>query len=352
MADVSALMLAPSSSLRDVILLLERTAKGIALVVDERRQLLGTVTDGDIRRAMLAGMGVDAPLHGLLARRVGTPITMPVGTPPADLLRVMNERMVRHLPLVNEAGLVEDIALLSEMARDLDLPLRAVVMAGGFGTRLRPLTERLPKPMLPVGERPLLELIINQFRQAGIHRVNLTTHYKADLITQHFGDGKNFGVEIEYVKEDQPLGTAGALGLMEGCMEPLLVVNGDILTRVDFRAMLQYHREHRAQMTVAVRAHEVPIPFGVIETEGVQVTRVVEKPRITHFVSAGIYLVDPAVCGQVPRGEPTNMPDLINRLVAQGKMVVSFPVHEYWMDIGQTEDYRQALVDVERGMLG
>jgi NDP-sugar pyrophosphorylase family protein len=242
---------------------------------------------------------------------------------------------------------VVDVALLNDLVKEEELPLRAVVMAGGYGTRLRPITEELPKPMLPIGDRPLLELTLQQLRDAGIKRVNLATHYKRDIIANHFGDGHNFGVKIRYVEEDQPLGTAGALGLIETSEDPLLVINGDVVTRVDFHAMLDFHRHHRADMTVAVRQHEVQLPHGVVETDGLAITGISEKPILRHFMNAGIYLLNPEMCRFVPSGRRYDMTDLISRLIAEGCRVVSFPIREYWLDIGQVEDYQKALRDFE-----
>jgi NDP-sugar pyrophosphorylase family protein len=204
----------------------------------------------------------------------------------------------------------------------------------------------MPKPMLPVAGRPLMERIIDQLRDAGIHRVNVTTHYMPDKIRDHFGDGTAFGVDLQYVNEEKPLGTAGALALMEAPSEPLLVINGDILTQVDFRALIAYHQEHHAQMTVAVRRYEVAVPYGVIECDdGPIVRRVSEKPRLGFLVNAGIYLIEPSACSEVPNGERFEMTDLIEKLIRVGKTVVSFPVREYWLDIGQLEHYQQAQID-------
>lgn len=353
MTDLAQLLMAPHSSIREVMACIDRNAKGIALIVDEERHLIGTVTDGDIRRAILAEMDLSLPVRKLLEQRTATPypqpITAVVGTSDAELLRLMNKHLVRHIPLVDEEGRAVDIALLSDLLQEYELSLTAVVMAGGYGTRLRPLTEEIPKPMLPVGGRPLLEQIVEQLRRAGIRRVNITTHYKAEIIAQHFGDGRRFGVEIEYVQEDQPLGTAGALSLLHGSDEPILVINGDILTRVDFRAMLDFHREHRADMTVAVRQYEFRVPYGVIETNGAIVAGITEKPVMQHFINAGIYLLNPGVCQFIPNSRPYDMPDLISRLIAEQRRVVSFPIREYWLDIGHIEDYHKALADVENG---
>jgi NDP-sugar pyrophosphorylase family protein len=204
------------------------------------------------------------------------------------------------------------------------------------------LTDVTPKPMLHIGERPLLELIVERLRDAGIRRVSMATHYHADQIADHFGSGESFGVDIHYVKEERPLGTAGALGLLAASDEPLLVVNGDILTRVDFRAFLHFHREHQADMTVAVREHEIAFPFGVVEIDGILVRGIQEKPVFRQLVNAGIYLLEPKVQRLVLAGEPDDMVKLIERLVAGGGRVVAFPIRESWLDVGGVEAYEQA----------
>jgi dTDP-glucose pyrophosphorylase len=332
---------------------IDRSGKGIALVLDEERHLLATVTDGDIRRAILAGMDLDLRVSELIDRRShghgSRPVTASLGTPNDELLHTMNEMGLRHVPLVDDDERVVGVVMLGDLAKEYELPLRAVVMAGGFGTRLRPLTEDLPKPMLPLGSRPLLELIVEQLRDAGIRKVNVATHYKGDMISDHFKDGQDFGVDIRYVKEDQPLGTAGALSLLEESDEPLLVINGDILTRVDFRSMLNFHREHQADLTVAVRLYEFNVPYGVVLTDGVAVKGISEKPIVRQFINAGIYLLSPPVRRLVPNGQPYDIPDLIQRLISEGRSVVSFPIREYWLDIGKADQYDQAQSDVAAG---
>ena len=259
---------------------------------------------------------------------------------------------INHLPLVDGAGRLAGLVLRTDMVTDVDLDLSAVVMAGGLGTRLRPLTEDMPKPMLPVGGRPLMEHLIEQLRQSGIRRVNITTHFQHDKIAGHFGDGGRFGVEIDYLSEDVPLGTAGALGLLPPQDTPLLVVNGDILTRVDFRAMLAFHRRQEAAFTVGVRRFGVDVPYGIVTCEGTDVREIVEKPRYEFLVNAGIYLLEPEILGLIPAGRRFDMNDLIAAAVAEGRRVVSFPILEYWLDVGQPGDYAQAQEDVEEGRLG
>ena len=332
---------------------IDRSGKGIALVLTDDGFLAATVTDGDIRRAILAGLDLNLTITQLLESRGPAfqtpPVTAAVGTANDLLLHTMNEKGLRQIPLLDDDGRVVSVVLLSELVKEYELPLRAVVMAGGFGTRLRPLTEELPKPMLPLGTKPLLELIVEQLRDAGIKQVNVATHYKGEVISEHFKDGQDFGVDIRYVKEDQPLGTAGALSLLEESDEPVLVINGDILTRVDFRAMLNFHREHRADLTVAVKQYELSVPYGVVLTDGVFVTGMSEKPIVKQFINAGIYLLSPAVRRLIPNGRPYDIPDLIQRLLKQGQPVVCFPIREYWLDIGKADHYDQAQSDIAAG---
>jgi NDP-sugar pyrophosphorylase family protein len=200
--------------------------------------------------------------------------------------------------------------------------------------------------MLPVGGQPLLERIIGQLRDSGIDRVHVTTHYRPEEIVEHFQDGSRFGVEIDYVNEQEPLGTAGALGLLDhGDDRPMLVLNGDIVTDADFRSLLHFHDEQRADLTIGVWPYEVRVPYGIVETEGESVTGISEKPIVRSFVNAGIYLLAPEVCRSVKPGERLDMTELIDRAIAEGRRVVSFPLREYWLDIGELEAYERALLD-------
>lgn len=345
------LCIPPDCTIRAAIESIDRGGLGIALIVDSDRHLIGTISDGDIRRAMLDSIDLEGPVQILLPRKSNTqyskPITAKLGENPESLMALMVQYAVHVIPILDEAGVLHDLVTMDDLIPTENPSIQAVIMAGGFGSRLRPLTEDMPKPMLPVGGRPLMEVLLEQLQQAGIRRVNVTTHYLPEKITKHFGDGKAFGVEINYVNEEKPLGTGGALGLLPQPVEPMLVVNGDVLTRVNFRSMLAFHQENRADLTVAVRQYEVEIPFGVIETDGVLVKGVREKPRLSHFVNAGIYLLDPGVYQFIPNGERFNMTDLIQWLINAGRRVVCFPVSEYWLDIGQHADYIRAQSDME-----
>lgn len=353
--DHSTLCIAPDGYTRDAVTCIERGKKSIALVVDAEGRRLATVTDGDVRRALLAGKKLYTPVSELLAAKptgsYSEPIIAPVGTDADTLLRLMREKVVRHIPLVDGAGRVVDLAMMNELLPDQMGSLQAVIMAGGSGIRLRPLTEDLPKPMLPVGDRPLMELIVEQLRQARIRQVLVTTRYKPEKIIEHFGDGEEFGIEINYLNEHRPLGTAGALGLMPEPNQPIIMINGDILTQVDFRAMLAYHQEHGADMTVGVSHYSFKVPYGVVECDGPKVLKLSEKPQMTFSVNAGIYLLEPLVYEYIPQGQPFDMTDLIHWLLDAGRQIVSFPILEYWLDIGHHDDYVQAQKDVEEGRM-
>ncbi len=348
--SVEDILVSPDTLLRDVMLRIEATSRGIALVVDTERHLLGTITDGDIRRAVLANVPMNNSAQSLLTRKAATrfanPITALMGKKPSYYLNVMKEHGILHLPLLTAKKRVAGLATMDEFAgHKSDQGLRAVVMAGGQGNRLFPLTQNTPKPMLQVGERPLMETIIRQLQQAGITHVNITTHYKQEKIQEHFGDGKDFGVKVSYISEEKPLGTAGAIGLMERTEEALLIINGDILTGLDFRSMHTYHKEHQADLTIAVRQYDVQVPYGVVECDGHAVSRVTEKPIFNFFVNAGIYLLAPSASELIPAtGERMEMTELIQLLLQQGRRVVSFPVWEEWIDIGRHEDYQQAQI--------
>ena len=351
------LCLTTSATIRDAMKCIDRSGViSLALLVDEQGRLLSVLTDGDIRRGILHRLDLGAPVVDLLPIKALMPnakaVTAPVGTDHPTLLKIMQEKGVRQLPLVDSEDKVVDIVLLRDLLPEVTSGLQAVVMAGGFGKRLSPLTEETPKPMLPVGGRPLLERIVAQLQQAGIQRVNITTHYKPEKIVEYFGSGSAFGVDIQYVNEDRPLGTGGALRLMTLPSTPTLVVNGDVLTAIDYRQMLDYHREHAADMTVAVNSHTIQVPYGVIEGEGAHITAVKEKPDIQLFVNAGIYLLEPSVYECIPAQEHFHMTDVVEELLRAKRTVVSFPIREYWMDIGQPNDYQQAQKDIGKESAG
>ncbi|MEM9366198.1 MAG: nucleotidyltransferase family protein [Planctomycetota bacterium] len=349
--DCTEIQTQSGECLRDAMQRLDRTALGILLLCDKQGVLLDTITDGDVRRAILAGVDLDAPLWQLYGRKVRqgqSPVTAPATSSTTELQATMIAAKVKHLPLVDGEQRVVGLARENfESATQHSGDVQAVVMAGGFGTRLRPLTDNTPKPMLPVGGKPLLERTVSRLRDCGIRQVHLTTHYLPEQIEQHFGDGEDFDVDIRYVAEEQPLGTAGSLNLVRDNESPLIVINGDILTGVDFGALVQFHQEHDADMTVGVRQYDFKVPYGVLEAHEGRVQSLREKPKYEFLVNAGIYLVGTEARQYIPSGQRFDMTDLIETLLKNEKSVVSFPIIEYWLDIGQPADFEQAQQDIQ-----
>jgi dTDP-glucose pyrophosphorylase/CBS domain-containing protein len=351
--DVIELMITMETPIQDVIRCIDRSKHiSIALLVDKDGHLLNTITDGDIRRGILAGISLNEPVSRLLPIKARTPhsdaIITPVGTPSTELLLLMQKNHVRQIPLVEANGKVVDIVVLSDLLPP-QRPIQAVVMAGGLGSRLHPLTNNVPKPMLDIDGRPIIELIVERLSRAGIHNISISTNFLADKIKDHFGDGSEFGISINYIDEDRPLGTAGALGLMAEPQGPVLIVNGDILTEVDFSAMLRYHQEQNADLTIGIRHYGFQVPYGVVECDGPVVKQLQEKPHLSFLVNAGIYLLEPAVNRYIPKNTRMDMTELIQKLLDDGRPVVSFPIMEYWLDIGQPDDYEKAKDDARTG---
>jgi dTDP-glucose pyrophosphorylase/predicted transcriptional regulator len=339
-------IISPTVSVAEAVALLDRAGTGALVLCTNGRTLCGLLTDGDIRRAILQGKSMDAPCMTIASK---TPVVAPRSISKSRVLHLMNQHDIHHLPVVDEENRVVAFWLRKDLVPDVSLDLSAVIMAGGYGKRLLPLTENVPKPMLPVGDRPLLELTIEQLRRSGIREVSLTTHYLPECIVSHFGDGAEFGVNLRYLKEDHPMGTAGGLKQMKRPDGTFLVINGDILTGVPFSEMLVYHRKHEAALTVGVRKYDVQVPFGVVECEDVRITKLQEKPSLSFFINAGTYLLEPSAWDYIPEGRPFDMTDLMQKLIEAGRPVVGFPIMEYWLDVGQHEDYQKAQADVLKG---
>lgn len=339
--SVDSTWVRPDEPLRRAMEVIDRGGAEIALVMDEDRQLLGTVTDGDIRRAVLAGHSLDEPVRRFMNPH---PTVAPASASRNFMVTLMRLRLIRQLPLLDESGRVESIALLRELEQPTPHALQAVIMAGGLGIRLRPLTTHSPKPMIKIGDRPVLETIIRQLVMHGFMKVHLAINHLGEHIKSHFGDGDRFGVGIEYLQETTRLGTAGALRLLlERPGQPFLVMNADILTFVNYTALMDYHLAERADMTVCVRQFDIKVPYGVIDVGAERrVKRLEEKPLKTFFINAGIYAMSPAMLDLLPSEGPCDMTDLIERALAAGKTVATFPVTEYWIDIGNVDDLRRA----------
>ena len=346
--SIDILQVSVSATIQEVVQRIDLSGRlSLALLVDADERLNAVITDGDVRRGLLGGLTLQDPARRLLEIKMGQPnpqaVTGSMGADPTELLQLMQERHVRQIPLLDGGGRVVDIITMNDLLPTQPQEIRAVIMAGGFGVRLRPLTDDTPKPMLPIAGRPAMEWIVEQLRKAGIRRMNVTTHYKPEKIMEYFGDGRAFGVELNYVNEERPLGTGGALGLIEQPDGPFLVINGDVITHLDVLKMLDFHQEHKAEMTVAVSTQQMEVPFGVVDCEGASVLGIREKPTISIQVNAGVYMLEPSVYSLIPQGgERFNMTDLIQWLLDAKRTVVGFPILEYWQDIGEHRNYEKA----------
>ena len=341
--DFAPVLLPPDADLTTAMKCMTENAISIVLVVDDHRCLMGVVVDGDIRRALLRQPQLDQQLKSIMTV---APRTAPNDLDEADLHALAEQAASPWLPLVDKQGVVRglvDLVTLRQQHRQL--PNAAVLMAGGSGRRLMPHTEDTPKPLMPVGGRPILETLIRVLAGHGFERFYLSINYLGERIEAHFGDGAAFGVKIDYLREDRPLGTAGSLRQIAGREEaPVLVMNGDVLTRVNPRALLEFHCQEGAAATIAVREHCVEIPYGVVDTDGHRLTGLREKPEHKVFINAGIYVIEPGQFSLIPDGSAFDMPDLLTRIAASeaGGGVACFPLPEYWVDIGRVKDLEQA----------
>ncbi|MDX1346908.1 MAG: nucleotidyltransferase family protein [Thiomicrorhabdus chilensis] len=332
-----------TASIKQALTVLDKEALQIVLVVNQSGILMGTLTDGDVRRALLRGVGLDDCV--LLAMNAMPTVGLQSQSETAWKRKIL-EKSIRHLPIVDAEQHV--IGLFYDK-KEVQKRLNPVVlMLGGLGTRLRPLTESVPKPMLRVGDRPILETIVTHIAEQGFVNFYFCINYLGEQIRSYFGDGSQWGVNIEYIEEDERMGTAGALSLLPEVPElPFIVMNGDLLTKVNLSALLDFHTEHHNIATACVREYAQQVPYGVVEIDGARVTQLVEKPVYRYFVNAGIYALSPQAMDKVPEQAFYDMPTLIDEVLAEKGPVGGFPITEYWMDIGQMPDFEQAQADYE-----
>jgi len=330
------------NSVREVMTVIDRNRTGIALVTDIDGKLIGTVTDGDIRRFILSGGSLNDTCETIMSH---SPFIAKDSDSFETLRHLIKRHQVRHMPVVDSAGRPVDIISASDFVDGKNGQV-AVIMAGGEGKRLLPLTEDIPKPMVPVGGRPLLEQTVEQLRISGVAIIYLSVNYRADVIKDHFGDGGRFGVEIRYIEEKTKLGTAGSLTLLpEIPQNPLLVMNGDVVTNVNYERILDFHRHHRCVMTVAATEYKIKVPFGALNLADHFILGIDEKPTHRFLCNAGIYVIDPELLRFIPADSPYDMTDLLQRTIREGMPNAAFPVHEYWIDVGRKNDLDRACED-------
>ncbi len=329
-----------TATLRQAIRNLDETALQIALVVSPEGVLLGTITDGDIRRGLLRGLDLDSVVEAIMYRE---PLVVPPTLGREIVLQLMQANRFHQLPIADASRRVVGLHLWDELVAPSQRPNLMVIMAGGLGTRLRPHTEKCPKPLLPVGGKPMLEHIIERARGEGFCNFVLAIHYLGNMIADYFGDGSRWQVKIDYLREESPLGTAGAVGLLTSRPNvPFIVSNGDVLTDIRYDELLDFHCRHSAVATMAVRLHEWQHPFGVVRINGVDIVGFEEKPIARSHINAGIYVLDPSALDALRGGEHCDMPTLFSRLQERAARTIVYPMHEPWLDVGRAGDLERA----------
>lgn len=317
----------------------------IALVVDDSNRLIGTVSDGDVRRAILKGTSFDKSVGQIMFTE---PTVAGLDVSRDEIVSTMRTKQLKQIPIVDKDGCVVGLHLWDDL---IDQPKKdniVVLMAGGLGSRLGSLTENCPKPLLRVGNKPVLETILENCIEYSFNRFYISVNYKADMVKEYFGDGSRWGVEINYLEEKKRLGTAGALGLLsETPTLPVLVMNADVLTKINFKHLMDFHEEHKSVATMCVREYEFQVPFGVVQLDSYRLKNIVEKPVHQFFVNAGIYVLNPEVVSMIPSNEYFDMPALFDKLLEKKSETAVFPIREYWLDIGRKADFERANGDYE-----
>ncbi len=341
MKDWTKILLKPLDSLETAIKVINFGEVRIALVADSNRKLLGTVTDGDIRRALIRHVAMDCAVEEIMNCK---PSTALISDAPDLIILEMKTKEILSIPLLDKHDTLMGLETFQSLLKNKKYDNPVFLMAGGFGTRLHPLTKEKPKPLLDIGSRPILETIIKEFIASGFQKFYISTHYKAEMIRDYFGDGSNWGIEIEYLHEERPLGTAGSLGMLPDSVSdlPIVIMNGDILTKINFEYLLDFHYEQGGIATMCIREYDFQVPYGVVNIEDNCVVEIVEKPVQKFFVNAGIYVLDPKLINYVDGVSYIDMPNLLQSMINQGEKVNVFPIYEYWLDIGRIEDYKKA----------
>jgi dTDP-glucose pyrophosphorylase len=336
----------PDTSLADVIRRMDEAGLPISLVVGDDQRLLGTITDGDVRRAILKALDLSTSCAQVMNPK---PHTVSPDTTPDQMAQIMRNLGVRYLPVVNSYGGILGLVGWDEvLTPQAPVDCWVVLMAGGLGTRLRPLTETTPKPMLPIGGKPILETIIEGFVTQGFRRFFISVNYRAETVKDHFQDGSRWGVDIHYLEEREQRGTGGALTLLpELPIGPLIIMNGDVLTKVNYRSLLDFHAEHKAVATMCVREYQFQVPFGVVTLENHRIAAIDEKPMHRFLVNAGIYVLDPQAMAHIPASGHYDMPTLFEALLSENLPTAAFPIREYWLDVGRHGDLEKANWDYE-----
>jgi dTDP-glucose pyrophosphorylase len=338
MDNWNKILLAPEDTIERTIKVLHEGGCRIALVSDKFGMLLGTVTDGDIRRALINRLTMDSPIQLIMN---SNPVTVDEKATSKEIISLMSDKGLLHMPIIDKDGILCGLETLQNLVEKPKYDNPVFLMAGGFGTRLHPLTKNTPKPLLKVGVKPILEMIIEQFISYGFHNFYISTHFKSEQIRDYFKNGELHNISIKYLHEDTPLGTAGSLGLLPDNLPdlPIIVMNGDLLTKIDFKNLLDFHNYNNSKATMCVREYDFQVPYGVVEIDNYKIKKIKEKPVHKFFVNAGIYVLNKDLINKIDGKSYLDMTDFLG---GELNDVNAFPIHEYWLDIGKIEEYEKA----------
>ena len=348
MTEISQICLQQTANIIEAMKIIEKFPEKIALIISEDQKIVGTVTDGDIRRGLIRNISVNDPVQLIMNNN---PITLPAGTSLKEIKKVMEKRKISQIPLINMNSTVSQVVLANDLIHLNAKKNTVVLMAGGLGVRLGELTADCPKPMLKVGDKPILEVVIENLKEHGFSDFCIAVNYKAEMIESYFKDGTDFGVTIHYLREKERLGTAGALSLLKSENDlPLIVMNADVLTKVNFSQFLENHINNNLAASMCVRRYDLQVPYGVVHVTDHLIEKIEEKPTQSFFVNAGIYALNSDVLGLIPKETFYDMPSLFDQIIKNNKKSAGvFPIHEYWMDVGRKDDFHQAQVDFKKG---
>lgn len=340
MRNFEKILLKPTATIKEALLTIDKGAMQIALVVDDEKKLLGTLTDGDIRRGLINNLGLNDVIESIIYKK---PTVCNIEDTKEKILEIAAEKKIYVIPIVDNKGRLIGVEEISKLSKPAAKSNKVVLMVGGLGTRLRPLTEHTPKPMLKVGNKPILETIILNFKKYGFTNIILSVSYKFEIIEEYFKDGSDFGVNIEYINEEKRMGTAGSLSLIRDKLkESFFVMNGDLLTNINFEHMMDYHLYNKSFATMGIREYDFQVPYGVVNVDEENILGIEEKPVHQFFVSAGIYVLDNRVLELIPDDEFFDMPTLFEKIIEKKLKTISFPIREYWLDIGRMEEFEKA----------
>ena len=342
MQNIKDITISKNTLLKDVLKIIDQSSKQICLVLDENKKLLGTISDGDIRRALLRNISLDDTVENVYFKN---PTVASINDSREVILNICKIKKIHQIPIVDDDYLIIGLERLEELIGAPIKKNKAVLMVGGLGTRLRPLTDSTPKPLLHVGGKPILQTIVERLVSHGFVEIIMCVSYKSNMIQDFFEDGSKFGANIKYIHEEKRLGTAGALSLLtdkKKPKEPFFVMNGDLLTTVNFEHLLDFHLSNHSKATMCVREYDFQVPYGVVSIKDGRIKTIDEKPTHKFFVSAGIYVLNPPCIDIIPKNQYYDIPSLFEEMIKKNDKIISFPLHEYWLDIGKIDEYNRA----------